>query len=104
MQKENLLWYNLSIKGGFTMNNTLFEQFGGTYTLQGDYFLSNLTLSAEEETGYIGVWETTQVNLLKAPPQSFVLQSAHFRQTPFPPCRYRGTSPTTFSPAGKTIR
>ncbi len=35
--KENLFWYNSSIKGGFTMNNTLFEQFGGTYTKQGDY-------------------------------------------------------------------
>lgn len=54
--KENLLWYNLSIKGGFTMNNTLFEQFGGTYTQQDDYLLPNLTLPAEAETGYIGVW------------------------------------------------
>ena len=61
------------------MNNTLFEQFGGTYTRQGDYLLPNLILPAEEETGYIGV------KLFKAPPQSFVLQSAHFRQTPFPP-------------------
>lgn len=53
--KGNLLWYNLSLKGGFTMNNTLFEQFGGTYTKQGDYLLPNLTLPAEE-AGYIGVW------------------------------------------------
>ena len=37
------------------MNNTLFEQFGGTYTKQGDYLLPNLTLPAEE-AGYIGVW------------------------------------------------
>lgn len=41
--------------------------------------------------------ETTQVNLLKVPPQSFVLQSAHFRQALFPPCQYLRTSPTTFS-------
>lgn len=47
---------------------------------------------------------TTQVKLLKAPPKSFVLQSALFRQTPLSPCRYRRTSPTTFSPADKTIR
>lgn len=40
---------------------------------------------------------TTQVKLLKAPPQSFVLQSAHFRQTPFSPCRYRETSQQLFS-------
>ena len=29
------------------MNNTLFEQFGGTYTQQSDYLLPNLTLQAE---------------------------------------------------------
>lgn len=63
--KENLLWYNLSIKGGFTMNNTLFEQFSGTYTRQGDYLLPNLILSAEEETGYIGVWGQRRLNYLK---------------------------------------
>ncbi len=31
------------------MNNTLFEQFGGTYTHHGDYLLPNLILSAEEK-------------------------------------------------------
>lgn len=30
---------------------------------------------------------TTQVKLLKAPPQSFILQSAHFRKTSFPTCQ-----------------
>ncbi len=63
--KENLLWYNLSIKGGFTMNNALFEQFGVTYTKQGDYLLPNLTIPAEEETGYIGVWGHRRLNYLK---------------------------------------
>lgn len=47
------------------MNNTLFEQFGGIYTLQGDYLLSNLTLPAEEETGYIGVWGRRRLSYLK---------------------------------------
>lgn len=47
------------------MNNTLFEQFGDTYTLQGDYLLPNLTLSAEEETSYIGVWGQCRLNYLK---------------------------------------
>ena len=31
------------------MNNTLFEQFSGTYTQQGDYLLPNLILPAEKE-------------------------------------------------------
>lgn len=47
------------------MNNTLFEQFGGTYTQQDDYLLPNLTLPAEEETGYIGVWGRRRLNYLK---------------------------------------
>lgn len=63
--KENLLWYNLSIKGGFTMNNTLFEQFGGTYAQQGDNLLPNLTLPAEAENGYIRVWGQRRLNYLK---------------------------------------
>lgn len=47
------------------MNNTLFEQFSGTYTQQSDYLLPNLTLQAEEETGYIGVWGQRRLNYLK---------------------------------------
>ena len=47
------------------MNNTLFEQFSGTYNNQGDYLLTNLTLPAEEETGYIGVWGQRRLNYLK---------------------------------------
>lgn len=46
------------------MNNTLFEQFGGTYTKQGDYLLPNLILPAEEATGYIGVWGQRRLNYL----------------------------------------
>lgn len=47
------------------MNNTLFEQFGDTYNKQGDYLLPNLTLPAEEETGYIGVRGQRRLNYLK---------------------------------------
>ena len=47
------------------MTETLFEQFGGTYIKQGDYLLPNLTLPAEEETGYIGVWGQRRLNYLK---------------------------------------
>lgn len=63
--KENLHWYNLSIKGGFAMNNILFEQFSGTYTKQGDYLLPNSILPAEAETGYNGVWKQRRLNYLK---------------------------------------
>lgn len=47
------------------MNNTLFEQFGGTQIKQGDYLLPNLILPAEEETDYIGVWGQRRLNYLK---------------------------------------
>ncbi len=37
------------------MEKTIFEQMGGTYTLQGDYYLPNLALPAEENKP-IGIW------------------------------------------------
>jgi hypothetical protein len=43
---------------------SIFEQSGGTYTLQGDYRLPNLTLPAEE-TRSIGVWGQRRQNYLK---------------------------------------
>ena len=43
---------------------SLFEQSGGTYTLQGDYRLPNLTAPAEEERP-IGVWGRRQLRYLK---------------------------------------
>jgi hypothetical protein len=47
------------------MKKTLFEQFSGTYTRQGDYLLPNLILPAEEDIGYIGVWGQRRLNYLK---------------------------------------
>lgn len=47
------------------MTETLFEQFGGTYTKQGDYLLPNLILPAEKETGNIGTWATRHKRYLK---------------------------------------
>ena len=43
---------------------SLFEKSGGTYTLQGDYRLPNLTLPAEEERP-IGVWGQRRLRYLK---------------------------------------
>lgn len=64
---------------------SIFEQSGGVYTMQGDYRLPNLTLPAEEERP-IGIYGQRRLQILEAIPQSPVLQFAHFRQTPFPPC------------------
>lgn len=43
---------------------SLFEQMGGTYTLQGDYYLPNLTLPAEENKT-IGIWGHRHLRYLK---------------------------------------
>ena len=43
---------------------SLFEKSGGTYTLQGDYRLPNLTLPAEDERP-IGVWGRRRLRYLK---------------------------------------
>lgn len=46
------------------MNKTIFEQMGGTYTMQGNYCLPNLTLPPEEERP-IGVWGQRRLRYLK---------------------------------------
>ena len=38
------------------MAKTIFEEMGGTYVRQGDYFIPRLTLQAEKESKPIGVW------------------------------------------------
>ena len=43
---------------------SLFEEYGGTYTMQGDYRLPNLTVPAEEERP-IGVWGRRRLRYLK---------------------------------------
>ena len=46
------------------MAKTIFEQTGGTYTMQGDYYLPDLTLPAEEERP-TGVWAQRRLRYLK---------------------------------------
>ena len=43
---------------------SIFEQSGGTYTIQGDYRLPNITLPAEDERP-IGVWGQRRLRYLK---------------------------------------
>ena len=46
------------------MAKTIFEQMGGTYTMQGDYCLPDLTLPAEDERP-IGVWSQRRLRYLE---------------------------------------
>lgn len=46
------------------MDKTIFEQMDGTYTMQGDYYLPDLTLPPEEERP-IGVWAQRRRQYLK---------------------------------------
>ena len=47
------------------MAKTIFEQMDGTYTMQGDYCLPNLTLPPEEEQKSVGVWGQRHIRYLK---------------------------------------
>lgn len=47
------------------MKKTIFEQMGGTYIRQGDYFIPCLTLPEEEEQRFIGVWGQRHLRYLK---------------------------------------
>lgn len=60
---EHFFAINLSAKEVRYMKS-IFEQIGGTYTLQGDYRLPNLILPAEDERP-IGVWGQRRLNYLK---------------------------------------
>lgn len=46
------------------MTNTLFEQFGGTYTHIGDYVLPNL-IPPEKDNRPIGIWGQCRLRYLK---------------------------------------
>lgn len=46
------------------MDKTIFEQMGGTYTMQGDYCLPNLILPVKEERP-VGVWGQRRLRYLK---------------------------------------
>lgn len=47
------------------MEKTIFEEIGGTYVRQGDYFIPCLTLPAEKENKPIGIWGQRHKRYLK---------------------------------------
>ena len=47
------------------MAKTIFEEMGGAYVRQGDYFLPCLSLPAEKENKPIGVWGQRHLRYLK---------------------------------------
>ena len=47
------------------MAKTIFEEMGGTYVRQGDYFIPRLTLPAEKENKPIGVWGQRHLRYLQ---------------------------------------
>lgn len=47
------------------MAKSIFEEMGGTYEIQGDYFIPCLTLSTEKEAKPIGVWGQRHLRYLK---------------------------------------
>ena len=47
------------------MAKTIFEEMGGTYVRQGDYYIPCLELPAEKEERHIGVWGQRHLRYLK---------------------------------------
>lgn len=47
------------------MAKTIFEEMGGTYVRQGDYYLPCLSLPAEKESKSVGVWGQRHLRYLK---------------------------------------
>ncbi|WP_195542995.1 TnpV protein [Massiliimalia timonensis] len=47
------------------MAKTIFEEMGGAYVRQGDYFLPCLSLPAEKENKSVGVWGQRHLRYLK---------------------------------------
>ena len=74
---------------------SLFEQMGGTYTQQGDYFLPDLKLPPEEERP-VGVWGQRRLRYLREHRPIPLYQPENQWPAPFPPCRRRRTSQRSF--------
>ena len=53
------------------MAKMIFEELGGTYIRQGDYFLPCLSLPAEKETKPIGVWGQRHLQYIREHKKAF---------------------------------
>lgn len=65
INKEEIQGYGVIRKVEQIMKKTIFEEMGGTYIRQGDYFILCLTLPEEEESRFIGVWGQRHLRYLK---------------------------------------
>ena len=82
---------------------SIFEQIGGTYTMQGDYRLPNLNVPAEEERP-IGVWGQRRLRYLKQHHKVLYYNLLPSGKLHSPPRRHRGTGTGILCTAGKRIR
>lgn len=62
------------------------ERTGISYTLQGDYYLPDLALPAEEQVE-VGIWEQRHLKYIKAHRKGFLYDLAHKMRTEQTPCR-----------------
>lgn len=82
---------------------SLFEQLGGTYTRQGDYFLPDVCLPPEEERP-IGIYGQRRRAYLKEQHRVLYYNLLTSRTLDCYPCGHRGAVAGTLSSAGRTIR
>lgn len=65
INKEEIQGYGAIRKVEKIMKKTIFEEMGGTYIRQGDYYIPCITLPEEEESRFIGVWGQRHLRYLK---------------------------------------
>lgn len=65
---------------------TIFENNGGTYEIQGNYLLPNLTLQ-DEKQHLIGVWGMRHKTILEIKSSSVLSQSTYIKKARQLPCR-----------------
>lgn len=80
------------------------EKTGITYTLQGNYYLPNFTLPAEEETKSIGVWGQRHLRYLKEHRKASYYRLANKRQTEQLSRNHRPAGGGNILQVGKTVR
>ena len=78
------------------------EKTGIRYTLQGDYYLPDLALPAEEQVE-VGIWGQRHLQVYQGAPQRFLYNLAHKMRTEQTPCRCKQAGRGYVFSACKTV-
>lgn len=85
--KCNWIAGNINISEDYNMEKSIFEQMGGTYHKQGDYFLPDLAVPRSAKTS-TGVWDQRHLRYIRGALQRALCQFSVKRQAGQLPGRY----------------